>query len=138
MGGTVIVSGARTPIGKLSGALSSMTAMDLGGIAIAEALRRAGISGDQVDYVMMGQVIQAGQGQITARQAALNGGVPMSVPATTINKVCLSGLQSIYLADLMINAGEADIIVAGGMGGHNGPISSVEILPLSKTLTTDG
>ncbi|CAB4818913.1 MAG: acetyl-CoA C-acyltransferase [Actinobacteria bacterium] len=115
MGGTVIVSGARTPIGKLSGALSSMTAMDLGGIAIAEALRRAGISGDQVDYVMMGQVIQAGQGQITARQAALNGGVPMSVPATTINKVCLSGLQSIYLADLMINAGEADIIVAGGM-----------------------
>ncbi|MEI8051630.1 MAG: beta-ketoacyl synthase N-terminal-like domain-containing protein, partial [Actinomycetes bacterium] len=115
MAGTVIVSGARTPIGKLSGGLASMTAMDLGGIAIAEAIRRAGLTGEQIDYVMMGQVIQAGQGQITARQAAVNGGVPMSVPATTINKVCLSGLNAIYLADLMINAGEADIIVAGGM-----------------------
>ncbi len=115
MGGTVIVSGARTPIGKLSGAFASLTAMDLGGVAIAEALRRAGISGEQVDYVFMGQAIQAGQGQITARQAALKGGVPMNVPATTINKVCLSGLNSIYLADLMINAGEADIVVAGGM-----------------------
>jgi acetyl-CoA C-acetyltransferase len=115
MSGTVIVSGARTPIGKLSGALASQSAMDLGGVAIAEALRRAGISGDQVDYVFMGQVIQAGQGQMTARQAALKGGVPMSVPATTVNKVCLSGLNAIYLADLMINAGEADIIVAGGM-----------------------
>ena len=92
-----------------------MTAMDLGGIAIAEAIRRAGLTGEQIDYVMMGQVIQAGQGQITARQAAVNGGVPMNVPATTINKVCLSGLNAIYLADLMINAGEADIIVAGGM-----------------------
>jgi acetyl-CoA C-acetyltransferase len=115
MGGTVIVSGARTPIGKLSGAFASLTAMDLGGVAIAEALRRAGITGEQVDYVFMGQAIQAGQGQITARQAALKGGVPMNVPATTINKVCLSGLNSIYLADLMINAGEADIVVAGGM-----------------------
>ena len=115
MGGTVIVSGARTPIGKLSGAFASLTAMDLGGAAIAEALKRAGISGDQVDYVFMGQAIQAGQGQISARQAALKGGVPMSVPATTVNKVCLSGLNAIYLADLMINAGEADIVVAGGM-----------------------
>lgn len=115
MAGTVIVSGARTPIGKLSGALASKTAMDLGGVAIAEALQRAGISGEQVDYVFMGQVIQAGQGQITARQAARSGGVPMNVPATTINKVCLSGLNAIYLADLMINAGEADIVVAGGM-----------------------
>ena len=115
MGGTVIVSGARTPIGKLSGAFASLTAMDLGGVAIAEALRRAGITGDQVDYVYMGQAIQAGQGQITARQAAVKGGVPMSVPATTINKVCLSGLNAIYLADQMINAGEADIVVAGGM-----------------------
>ena len=115
MGGTVIVSGARTPIGKLSGAFASLTAMDLGGVAIAEALRRAGITGEQVDYVFMGQAIQAGQGQITARQAALKGGVPMNVPSTTINKVCLSGLNSIYLADLMINAGEADIVVAGGM-----------------------
>ena len=115
MGGTVIVSGARTPIGKLSGAFASLTAMDLGGVAIAEALRRAGITGEQVDYVFMGQAIQAGQGQITARQAALKGGVPMNVPSTTINKGCLSGLNSIYLADLMINAGEADIVVAGGM-----------------------
>ena len=115
MGGTVIVSGARTPIGKLSGAFASLTAMDLGGVAIAEALSRAGITGEQVDYVFMGQAIQAGQGQITARQAALKGGVPMNVPSTTINKVCLSGLNSIYLADLMINAGEADIVVAGGM-----------------------
>ena len=115
MAGTVIVSGARTPIGKLSGALASRTAMDLGGVAIAEALRRAGVSPEQVDYVFMGQVSQAGQGQITARQAAVNGGIPMSVPATTVNKVCLSGLNAIYLADLMINAGEADIVVAGGM-----------------------
>jgi acetyl-CoA C-acetyltransferase len=89
--------------------------MDLGGVAIAEALRRAGISGEQVDYVFMGQAIQAGQGQITARQAAIKGGIPLNVPATTINKVCLSGLNTIYLADLMINAGEADIVVAGGM-----------------------
>ena len=115
MGGTVIVSGARTPIGKLSGAFATLTAMDLGGVAIADALRRAGIPGEQVDYVFMGQAIQAGQGQISARQAALKGGVPMNVPATTINKVCLSGLNAIYLADLMINAGEADIVVAGGM-----------------------
>jgi acetyl-CoA C-acetyltransferase len=115
MAGTVIVSGARTPIGKLSGAFASLTAMDLGGAAIKGALERAGISGEQVDYVYMGQVIQAGQGQITARQAAIKGGIPMSVPATTINKVCLSGLNAIYLADLMINAGEADIVVAGGM-----------------------
>jgi acetyl-CoA C-acetyltransferase len=115
MGGSVIVAGARTPIGKLSGVFASLTAMDLGGVAIAEALRRAGISGDQVDAVLMGHVITAGQGQITARQAALKGGIPMDVHASTINKVCLSGLNTIYLADLMINAGEADIVVAGGM-----------------------
>jgi acetyl-CoA C-acetyltransferase len=111
----VIVSGARTPIGKLSGALGSKTAMELGGIAITAALARAGIRGDQVDYVFMGQVIQAGQGQITARQAALLGGIPLDVPSSTINKVCLSGLNAIYLAHLMINAGEAEIVVAGGM-----------------------
>ena len=115
MAGSVIVSGARTPIGKLSGVFASMSAADLGGIAIAEALARAGISGDQVDMVLMGHVIEAGGGQITARQAAVKGGIPMSVPATTVNKVCLSGLNAIYLADLMINAGEADIVVAGGM-----------------------
>ena len=115
MSRTVIVSGARTPIGKLSGAFASLSAQDLGGYAIKGALERAGISGELVDAVLMGQVIQAGQGQITARQAAVSGGVPMSVNATTINKVCLSGLQTIYLADLMIKAGEADIVIAGGM-----------------------
>ena len=89
--------------------------MDLGGFAIAEALKRAGVSPDQVDYVLMGQVILAGQGQITARQAAVKGGIPMTVPANTINKVCLSGLNTIYLADQMIRAGDAEIVVAGGM-----------------------
>jgi len=115
MAGSVIAAGARTPIGKLSGVFASMSAMDLGGVAIAGALERAGITGNQVDLVLMGHVIEAGGGQITARQAAVAGGIPMSVPATTINKVCLSGLNAIYLADLMIQAGEADIIVAGGM-----------------------
>ena len=115
MSGSVILTGARTPIGKMSGAFASMAATDLGGVAIKGALERAGISGDQVDYVIMGQVIQAGTGQITARQAANNAGIPMNIPATTINKVCLSGLNAIYLADLMIQAGQADIVVAGGM-----------------------
>ncbi len=115
MPGSVILAGARTPIGKLSGALSGFSAMDLGGFAIAAALERAGVSPQDVDYVFMGQVLQAGQGQITARQAATKGGIPMSVPSTTINKVCLSGLNSIYLADMLIAAGEADVVVAGGM-----------------------
>jgi acetyl-CoA C-acetyltransferase len=115
MAEAVIVAGARTPIGKLSGALAGFTAMDLGGFAIAEALQRAGVAPDQVDYVLMGQVILAGQGQITARQAAVKGGIPMTVPANTINKVCLSGLNTIYLADQMIRAGDAEIVVAGGM-----------------------
>ncbi|HSS08579.1 MAG TPA: acetyl-CoA C-acetyltransferase [Acidimicrobiales bacterium] len=115
MPGSVIVAGARTPIGKLSGALASFTAMDLGGLAIKAALQRAGVNATEVDYVLMGQVLQAGQGQITARQAAVKAGVPMTVPCTTINKVCLSGLNSIYLADQLINAGEAEIVVAGGM-----------------------
>lgn len=115
MPGSVILHGARTPIGKLSGGLSSFAATDLGGIAIKAALERAGVSPDKVDYVFMGQVLQAGAGQITARQAAVNAGIGMDVAATTINKVCLSGLNSIYLADLMIQAGQADIVVAGGM-----------------------
>jgi acetyl-CoA C-acetyltransferase len=115
MPGSVIISGARTPIGKLSGALGGFSAMDLGGFAIAAALERAGVAPGEVDYVFMGQVLQAGQGQITARQAATKGGIPMTVPATTINKVCLSGLNSIYLADMLIAAGEADVVVAGGM-----------------------
>jgi acetyl-CoA C-acetyltransferase len=112
---TVIVAGARTPIGKLSGALKDFTAMDLGGIAIKGALEKAGVAGDQVDYVIMGHVLQAGQGQMTARQAAVKGGIPMNVPALTINKVCLSGLDAIALADQLIRAGEVEIVVAGGM-----------------------
>jgi len=115
MSKSVIVSGARTAIGKLSGAYATLSAQDLGGVAIKGALDRAGVSGDIVDVVLMGQVIQAGQGQITARQAAVKAGIPMTVNATTINKVCLSGLQTIYLADLMIKAGEAEVVVAGGM-----------------------
>jgi acetyl-CoA C-acetyltransferase len=115
MAGSVIVAGARTPIGKLSGGLASFAATDLGGFAIKAALDRAGVSPEQVDYVFMGQVLQAGAGQIAARQAAANAGIPMHVPATTVNKVCLSGLNAIYLADLMIANGDADIVVAGGM-----------------------
>jgi acetyl-CoA C-acetyltransferase len=115
MPGSVIVAGARTPIGKLQGGLADFTAMDLGGFAIKAALERAGVAPEQVGYVVMGQVLQAGQGQITARQAAVKAGIPMQVPATTINKVCLSGLNSILLADLYIQAGLADIVVAGGM-----------------------
>lgn len=115
MAGSVILHGARTPIGKLSGGLASFAATQLGGFAIKAALERAGVKPEQVDYVFMGQVLQAGAGQITARQAAVNGGIDMGVPATTINKVCLSGLNSIFLADQMIQSGEADIVVAGGM-----------------------
>jgi acetyl-CoA C-acetyltransferase len=115
MAGSMIVGGARTPIGKMSGALAGFSAMDLGGFAIAAALERAGVAPDQVEFVYMGQVLGAGCGQITARQAAVKAGVPMSVAANTINKVCLSGLSTIYLADQMIAAGEADIVVAGGM-----------------------
>ena len=115
MPGSVIVGGARTPIGKLAGAFASFTAMDLGGVAIEAALARAGVAPDDVDYVFMGHVLQAGQGQITARQAALKAGIPMSVPATTVNKVCLSGLHSLYLADQMVASGDAEVVVAGGM-----------------------
>ena len=115
MPGSVIVGAARTPIGKLSGALKGFTAMDLGGVAIKGALERAGVAGDDVQYVIMGHVIQAGQGQITARQAAVKGGIPMTVPAVTVNKVCLSGLNAIALADMYIAAGDYDIVVAGGM-----------------------
>src|SRR5690348_8387771 len=115
MTGSVIVGGARTPIGKLSGALKGFTAMELGGLAISAALEKAGITGDQVDYVIMGHVIQAGAGQITARQAAVKGGIPMGVPALTVNKVCLSGLNAIAMADQLISVGEFDVVVAGGM-----------------------
>ena len=119
MAGSVIVAGARTPIGKLSGALASFKATDLGGFAIKAALERAGVSPDQVDYVFMGQVLQAGAGQITARQAAVNAGIPMTVPATTVDKVCLSGLNAIHLADLMIGAGEARHRRGGRHGVHD-------------------
>ncbi len=112
---SVIVSGARTPIGKFGGSLKDLPAVELGGAAIREALKRAGISGDQVDYVIMGQVLQAGAGQITARQAAVAGGIPVEVPAITINKVCLSGLSAIAMADQLIRAGEIEVAVAGGM-----------------------
>ena len=115
MAGSYIVAGARTPIGKMSGALASLSAAELGGIAIKAALERAGVAPDEVDYVIMGQVLMAGQGQVPARQAAVKAGIPLGVPSVNVNKVCLSGLNSIYLADQMIAAGEADIVVAGGM-----------------------
>ena len=115
MAGSYIVAGARTPIGKMSGALSSFSAADLGGFAIKAALERAGVKPEEVDHVIMGHVIMAGQGQVPARQAAAKAGIPMNVPSVVVNKVCLSGLNSIYLADQMIQAGEADIVVAGGM-----------------------
>ncbi len=113
--GSVIVGGARTPFGKLLGGLGAVPATELGGYAIAAALVRAGVRGDQVDAVVLGQVLQAGCGQLPARQAAVHGGIPMSVPSVTINKVCLSGLAAVAQADQLIRAGEADIVVAGGM-----------------------
>jgi acetyl-CoA C-acetyltransferase len=115
MPGSYIIAGARTPIGKMSGALASFSAADLGGFAIAAALQRAGIAPHEVEHVIMGQVLMAGQGQVPSRQAASKAGIPMSVPSISINKVCLSGLNSIYLADQMISSGEADIVIAGGM-----------------------
>ena len=115
MSGSYIVAGARTPIGKLSGALAGFSAAELGGIAIAEALARSGVKPEEVEHVLMGQVLMAGQGQVPSRQAAVKAGIPMSVPAVNINTVCLSGLNTIYLADQMIAAGEADIVIAGGM-----------------------
>ena len=115
MPGSVIVAGARTPIGKLSGAFAGLSAAELGAVAIRAALERAGTSADAVDYVLMGQVLLAGTGQVPARQAATAAGIPMTTPAAIVNKVCLSGLNAIYQADLMIGAGDAEIVVAGGM-----------------------
>jgi acetyl-CoA C-acetyltransferase len=112
---SVIVGGARTPMGRLLGNLKDFPATKLGGVAIKAALERAGVAPEQVQYVIMGQVLQAGAGQIPARQAAVDAGIPMSVPALTVNKVCLSGLDAIALADQLIRAGEVDIVVAGGM-----------------------
>jgi acetyl-CoA C-acetyltransferase len=113
--GSVIVAGARTAIGKFGGGLSTVPAVELGGTAIRSAVERAGIAPEDVDYVIMGQVLQAGAGQITARQAAILGGLPVEVPAITINKVCLSGLNAIAMADQLIRAGEIEVAVAGGM-----------------------
>jgi acetyl-CoA C-acetyltransferase len=115
MTSTVIASGARTAIGKFGGAVAGVPAVELGATAMKAAVERAGISAEQVDYVIMGQVLQAGAGQITARQASVRAGIPTSVPAITINKVCLSGLNAIAIADQMIRAGEASVVVAGGM-----------------------
>jgi acetyl-CoA C-acetyltransferase len=112
---SVIINGARTPMGRLQGALKSFSGADLGGMAIKGALEKAGVGAGEVDYVIMGQVLQAGAGQITARQAAVKAGISMDIPALTINKVCLSGLDAIALADQLIRAGEAECIVAGGM-----------------------
>jgi acetyl-CoA C-acetyltransferase len=112
---SVIVSGARTPMGRLLGNLKDMTATALGGHAIAAALHRSGVDPHQVEYVIMGQVLQAGAGQIPARQAAVAAGIPLTTPAVTVNKVCLSGLDAIALADQLIRAGEFEIVVAGGM-----------------------
>jgi acetyl-CoA C-acetyltransferase len=111
----VIVGAARTPVGRLLGSLASKSASELGGVAIAAALDRAGVGPDQVQYVIMGQVLQAGAGQITARQAAVAAGIAMSVPALTVNKVCLSGLDAIALASQLVRLGEYDTVVAGGM-----------------------
>lgn len=115
MPSSYIVAGARTPIGKMSGALADFSAADLGGFAIAEAIRRANLQPDEVQHVIVGQVLMAGQGQVPARQAAAKAGIPMHVPSVNINKVCLSGLNAIYLADQMVSSGEADIVVAAGM-----------------------
>ncbi|MER6578380.1 acetyl-CoA C-acetyltransferase [Nonomuraea sp. NPDC001023] len=115
MSSSVIVAGARTPIGKLLGALSGLSGVELGGIAIKAALERAGVAPEAVEYVIMGQVLQAGAGQIPSRQAAVKAGIPMTVPSLTVNKVCLSGLDAIALADQLIRAGEFDMVVAGGM-----------------------
>ncbi len=129
MAGSVIVAGARTPMGRLLGSLKDFAATDLGGIAIKGALEKAGVAPDQVDYVIVGQVLQAGAGQITARQAAVKAGIPMTVPALTINKVCLSGLDAIALADQLIRAGEFEIVVAGGMESMT---NAPHLLPKSR------
>ena len=126
---SVIVAGARTPMGRLLGSLKDFSGADLGGIAIRGALDRAGVAPETVQYVIMGQVLQAGAGQITARQAAVKAGVPMSVPALTVNKVCLSGLDAIALADQLIRAGEFDIVVAGGMESMT---NAPHLLPKSR------
>lgn len=126
---SVIVAGARTPMGRLSGSLKGFSGSDLGGFAIKGALEKAGVKGEDVDYVIMGQVLTAGEGQIPARQAAVKAGIPMSVPALTVNKVCLSGIDAIALADQLIRAGEFDIVVAGGQESMT---NAPHLLPKSR------
>ena len=128
-GTNVIVAGARTPIGRLLGGLTSLSAAELGGIAIKGALEKSGVTGEQVDYVIMGQVIQAGQGQNPSRSASLAAGIPLGVPTITINKVCLSGLNAIALASTLVTAGEAEIVVAGGMESMT---NAPHLLPKSR------
>ncbi len=130
MARSVIISGARTPMGRLLGGLKDFSGADLGGFAISAALQRAGLAGDQIQYVIMGQVLQAGAGQIPSRQAAVKAGIPMTVPSLTINKVCLSGLDAIALADQLIRAGEFDIVVAGGMESMT---NAPHLLPKSRS-----
>jgi acetyl-CoA C-acetyltransferase len=130
MAGSVIVNGARTPMGRLLGSLKDFSGADLGAVAIKAALERSGVSPDQVEYVIMGQVLQAGAGQMPARQAAVKAGIPMSVPSISINKVCLSGLDAIALADQLIRAGEFDIIVAGGQESMT---NAPHLLPKSRS-----
>jgi len=132
---TVIVAGARTPIGRLLGGLKSLSGSDLGGAAIKAALSRAGISGNQVEYGIMGQVLGAGAGQVPARQAAAKGGIPLDVPSITVNKVCLSGINAIALADQLIRAGEYDIVVAGGQESMS---QAPHLLPTSREGTKYG
>jgi acetyl-CoA C-acetyltransferase len=127
--GSVIVAGARTPMGRLLGSLKDFSGADLGAVAIKAALERAGVAPDAVEYVIMGQVLQAGAGQIPSRQASVKAGIPMNVPSVTINKVCLSGLDAIALADQLIRAGEFDIIVAGGMESMT---NAPHLLPKSR------
>ncbi|MGI8696078.1 MAG: acetyl-CoA C-acetyltransferase [Mycobacteriales bacterium] len=129
MPGSVIVDGARTPIGRLLGSLADFTAPQLGAHAIRAALAKSGVTGEQVDYVIMGQVLQAGAGQVPSRQASVAAGIPMSVPSVTINKVCLSGLDAIALADQLIRAGECEVVVAGGMESMTG---APHLLPNSR------
>jgi acetyl-CoA C-acetyltransferase len=128
--GSVIVAGARTPMGRLLGSLKDFSGAQLGGVAIKSALERAGVSPEQVQYTIMGQVLTAGAGQIPARQAAVAAGIPMSVPALTVNKVCLSGLDAIALADQLIRAGEFDIVVAGGQESMT---QAPHLLPKSRS-----
>jgi acetyl-CoA C-acetyltransferase len=130
MAGSVIVNGARTPMGRLLGSLKDFSGADLGAVAIKAALERSGVRPDQVEYVIMGQVLQAGAGQMPARQAAVKAGIPMSVPSISINKVCLSGLDAIALADQLIRAGEFDIIVAGGQESMT---NAPHLLPKSRS-----